>query len=182
MQWDGTKYAGFSTVKPWFRVNPNYHRINVAEQDRDPDSILNFYRRCLELRKNSETLIYGDYKEYYSMHPKLYMYERTYEGERVLVVCSFAKKDLKFSFPGVWKKAKRELLLSNYAEADVKGVSSQDSAPDTESEIVSSQNNNRGTESEIASSPDSTPDTRAERVLRPYEARVYVMRAEAASH
>jgi oligo-1,6-glucosidase len=167
MQWDGTKYAGFSTVKPWFRVNPNYHRINVAEQDRDPDSILNFYRRCLELRKNSETLIYGDYKEYYSMHPKLYMYERTYEGERVLVVCSFAKKNLKFSFPGVWKKGERELLLSNYEEADVKGVSSLDSAPDTESES--------------ASSPDSTPDTRAERVLRPYEARVYVMRTEAAS-
>jgi hypothetical protein len=96
------------------------------------------------------------------MHPKLYMYERTYEGERVLVVCSFAKKDLKFSFPGVWKKGERELLLSNYAEAE--SVSSMDSAPGTESESESSQNN--------------MLDTRAERVLRPYEARVYVLRTE----
>ena len=168
MQWDGTKYAGFSNVKPWFRVNPNYHRINVAEQDRDPDSILNFYRRCLELRKNSETLIYGDYKEYYSMHPKLYMYERTYEGERVLVVCSFAKKNLKFSFPGVWKKAKRELLLSNYEDRGAKSASSQ--------------GNDTTMGAESASSPESTHDARADRVLRPYEARVYVMRAEADSY
>ena len=130
------------------------------------------------------------------MHPKLYMYERTYEGERVLVVCSFAKKNLKFSFPGVWKKAQRELLLSNYAEAEVKSVSSLDSAPDTESERASfpdnacgmesesesSQGNNTAMGAKSASTPDSTPDTRSERVLRPYEARVYVMRAEAASH
>ena len=122
MQWDDTKYAGFSNVKPWFRVNPNYRRINVAAEEHDSDSILNFYRRCLEIRKNSETLIYGDYKEYYSMHPKLYMYERTYEGERVLVVCSFAKKNLKFKFPGAWKRAKRELLLSNYADAERESV------------------------------------------------------------
>jgi hypothetical protein len=138
------------------------------------------------------------------------MYERTYEGERVLVVCSFAKKNLRFSFPGVWKKGERELLLSNYAGADVKGVSSLDSAPDTESESASSpdntcgmesesassqgnntamgaksassQNNARGMESESTSSPENKPDTREERILRPYEARVYVLRAEAASY
>ncbi len=182
MQWDGTKYAGFSTGEPWFRVNPNYHRINVAEQDRDPDSILNFYRRCLELRKNSETLIYGDYKEYYSMHPKLYMYERTYEGERVLVVCSFAKKNLKFSFPGVWKKAQRELLLSNYADRGAESESSQGNDTAMGAESVSSQGNDTAVGAESESFPDSTPDTRAERVLRPYEARVYVLRAETASH
>jgi oligo-1,6-glucosidase len=178
MQWDGTKHAGFSAVKPWFRVNPNYHRINVAAEDRDPDSILNFYRRCLELRKKSETLIYGDYKEYYSMHPKLYMYERTYEGERVLVVCSFAKKNLRFSFPGVWKKAKKELLLCNYAVPEEERVSSSDSDFDIEAESMNSRTNASDTGAEIMSSADSKPDTRAERTLRPYVARVYALRAE----
>ena len=154
----------------------------MAEQDRDPDSILNFYRRCLELRKNSETLINGDYKEYYAMHPKLNMYERTYEGERVLVVCSFAKKNLKFSFPGVWKKAERELLLSNYANRGAESASSQGNDTAMGAESASSQGNDTAMGAESASSPDSTPDTRAERVLRPYEARVYVMRTEAASY
>ena len=85
----------------------------------------------------------------------------------MLVVCSFAKKNLKFSFPGVWKKAKRELLLSNYE--------------DRRAESASSQGNDTAMGAESASSPDSTHDMRADRVLRPYEARVYVMRTEAAS-
>ena len=98
------------------------------------------------------------------MNPKLYMYESTYDGERVLVVCKNKKKDLKFSFPGVWKKAKRELLLSNYEDRGAKSASSQ--------------GNDTAMGAESASTPDSMPDTRSDRVLRPYEARVYVLRTE----
>ena len=48
MQWSGERSnAGFSTAEPWFYVNPNYRKINAAEEEKDPDSILNFYRRCL---------------------------------------------------------------------------------------------------------------------------------------
>ena len=55
MQWSVASNAGFSSAQPWFAVNPNYTQINVEQEERDPDSILNFYRRCLALRKSSQT-------------------------------------------------------------------------------------------------------------------------------
>jgi oligo-1,6-glucosidase len=68
MQWDDSPHAGFSTVEPWFFVNSNYKKVNVAAEEKDDDSILNFYRRCIALRKSSETLIYGKYNEYFPKH------------------------------------------------------------------------------------------------------------------
>ena len=114
VQWTDGKYAGFSTAKPWFRVNPNYKRINAAAQEKDPDSILNFYRRCLALRKETETLIWGSYKEYFPRSRKHYVYERSYLGDRYLIVCSFAAKETKERLPADWAKAKKDLVLGNY--------------------------------------------------------------------
>ncbi len=51
MQWDATANAGFSTTKPWLKVNPNYITINVQQQEAQPDSVLNFYRQMIRLRK-----------------------------------------------------------------------------------------------------------------------------------
>lgn len=65
MQWTDGPNAGFTTGKPWFYVNPNYSYINAETEDRDPLSILNFYRRCLALRKRSKTLLWGTYREYF---------------------------------------------------------------------------------------------------------------------
>ncbi len=62
MQWTPEKYAGFSTNKPWFYINHNYKTVNVETEDKDPNSILNFYRKCLSLRKEHEWLIYGRYR------------------------------------------------------------------------------------------------------------------------
>ena len=59
VQWDNSKNAGFSEAKPWFYVNPNYKKVNAAAEEEDPNSILNFYRKCLALRKSTDTLIYG---------------------------------------------------------------------------------------------------------------------------
>ena len=61
MQWNASSNAGFSTVAPWLKVNPNYQVINVALQEGDPDSVLNFYRRLIALRKAEPALIYGRY-------------------------------------------------------------------------------------------------------------------------
>ena len=63
MQWNKGKHAGFSTVVPWFTLNPNYRKINAAEEEKDPDSILHFYRKCIALRKQNETLLFGSYRE-----------------------------------------------------------------------------------------------------------------------
>ena len=113
VQWNREKNAGFTTGEPWFFVNRDYKRINVEAEEQDPGSILNFYRKCLALRKSSETLIWGKYREYFPLSSRIYMYERSYEGERILVICSFSKNEERFRFPKGYN-GPGELLLDNY--------------------------------------------------------------------
>lgn len=114
VQWDSSENAGFTTGTPWFPVNPNYTQINVAAQLNDPDSVLNFYKKLLHLRKQHEVFIYGDYKEHYANSSSLYVYERNYEGRRLLVVCSFTEKPVRFTAPEGFDLSQGELLLQNY--------------------------------------------------------------------
>ncbi len=114
VQWNSAKYAGFSRVKPWFYVNPNYKDINVEAQENDKYSILNFYRKCLKLRKSTETLIYGEYREFYPNDKNIYMYERRLGNDRYLVVCSFSRIPVKIAVPGELAGLKRKLVLCNY--------------------------------------------------------------------
>ena len=85
----------------------------AAEQD-DPDSILNFYKKLLRFRKENEIVIYGSYKEYYPNSGELYVYEREYEGQRMLVVCSFTEKPVRFTAPEGMDLSKAQLVLQNY--------------------------------------------------------------------
>ena len=114
VQWDDSENAGFTTGTPWFPVNPNYHEINVAAEQDDPDSILNFYKKLLRFRKENEIVIYGSYKEYYPQSNELYVYEREYEGQRMLVVCSFTDKPVRFTAPEGMDLSKAKLVLQNY--------------------------------------------------------------------
>ena len=117
VQWSDAPNAGFTdAAEPWFYVNQNYREVNVAAQEGDPDSILNFYRRALALRRNSDTLLFGDYREWFPRSPKLYMYERSLAGERVLVVISFRHFDFRYQLPEGFPAEGCELLLSNYPE------------------------------------------------------------------
>ena len=117
MQWSAAAHAGFSTVEPWFYVNPNYATVNVAAEEEDPDSILNFYRRCLKLRKESQALLWGAYREYCRFSRKLYVYERRDKDERVLVICSFSDKPQGYRLPKDYVEKNAERLLCNYPEA-----------------------------------------------------------------
>ena len=116
MQWSGAPNAGFSEVQPWFHVNPNYPEVNVEREEGDPNSILNFYRRCLHLRKSSQTLLTGAYREHDPLNGKLYLYERYGGEERFLVVCSFSEKEEGFRFPKGFDGSGAELMLCNYPE------------------------------------------------------------------
>lgn len=115
VQWSGEKNAGFTTAdKPWFFINENYKEINVAAQENDPDSILNFYRKVIKFRKEHEVCIYGDYKEHLKESRELFVYERNYEGKRMLVICSFTEKPVYFKAPEGFDLKKGELALCNY--------------------------------------------------------------------
>ncbi|MCR5485002.1 MAG: alpha-glucosidase [Clostridiales bacterium] len=121
MQWSAEENAGFTTGTPWFSVNPNYTEINVEKADKDENSILNFYRKLLKFRKENELVIYGDYKEHYKESRQLYVYERNYEGKRLLVICSFTDKPVRFIPPKGFNLQNGKLVFQNYK--DISGSS-----------------------------------------------------------
>ena len=114
MQWSSEANAGFSTAAPWFYVNGNYHTINVRDEDADPDSILNFYRELIKFKKNTPAALYGTYRELMPESRELYVYEREYEGKRLMVVCSFTNKLVRFELPERYDLENAELALANY--------------------------------------------------------------------
>ncbi|HEY2648187.1 MAG TPA: alpha-glucosidase, partial [Puia sp.] len=71
-QWDGSLNAGFTTGTPWIAVNPNYKMINAEEEEKDPNSCLNYFRKLVKLRKNNPTLIYGRYELLDKNNPKVF--------------------------------------------------------------------------------------------------------------
>ena len=118
VQWSAEENAGFTTGKPWFYVNENYREINVADQETDENSVLNFYRKAIALRRELSCVRNGNYKEYGKMSSSLYTYSREDDKEKILVVCSFSKKNRKWKVPADFDISTSELLLANYDNLD----------------------------------------------------------------
>ena len=119
MQWDDTPNAGFTTGTPWFTVNPDYKEINVAEQEKDPESILNFYKKLIRLRKEYPIIVYGSYKMLYPTHETAFVYERTQDNEKLLIVCNFSAEGQELEAPKEFVENAAELLISNYPVAEI---------------------------------------------------------------
>ena len=117
VQWDDSENAGFTTGTPWFYVNQNYKTINVAQQEQDPDSILNFYKAAIRLRKALPVVRHGVYREHFRSSGKVYTYSRETDSEKLLVICSFTEKSAKCRFPKGFDPATAQLLLHNYPTA-----------------------------------------------------------------
>ena len=120
VQWDSSENAGFTTGTPWFYVNQNYKEINVSAQEADPDSLLNFYRKAITLRKSLKAVRFGSYKEYYPLDNKLYVYSRTTEDQKILVICSFSEKETKIRIPSGFDLSKAKLALCSEKNPDKK--------------------------------------------------------------
>lgn len=112
MQWAACEYAGFSSTKPWIFVNPNYVDINVEESIKDEDSILNYYKKLLRLRKSSDTIIYGSYEVLDIENPDTYTYIRKLDKEEILVMANFTNTDSPTQIPKGFEKG--EVFISNY--------------------------------------------------------------------
>lgn len=117
MQWDDSDYAGFSTAAPWIEVNPNYKKINTESQINDKNSIFNFYKKIIRLRKNNDTILYGKYELLNKESEELFVYTREYKAEKLLVICNWTDKEQNYSLPYEWVTAKKSLLISNYEES-----------------------------------------------------------------
>ena len=117
MQWDGSENAGFTEGEPWFYVNLNYPEINVSAQEDDPDSLLNFYREAVRLRRELPVVRYGEFRQYYPLSNKLFVYERRSKAQRLLVICSYTKESVKFQAPKGYDLKKGQLLLHSHGDA-----------------------------------------------------------------
>ena len=117
MQWTDGPNAGFSTGKPWFYVNGNYKEVNVARSEADPDSLLNFYRRAIALRKALPVVREGAYREFDALSGKRYVYAREGARQRLLVVCSFSASAQRFRAPAGFDLSRARLVLQSRAEA-----------------------------------------------------------------
>lgn len=121
VQWTDGKNAGFTTGKPWFYINPNYKEVNAEKELSDPNSLLNFYKKLIRFRKENEIVLKGDYKEYYANSKNLYVYERTYNNQRMLVICSFTEKGVAFEAPEGYDLSKGVKVLGNYESDHICG-------------------------------------------------------------
>jgi len=114
MQWNTERNAGFSTGTPWMKVNPNYVDINVEEQKSDKNSVLNFYKQLIKIRKQHDVLVYGTYKLLAEEDSAIYAYTRTLEGKTAVVICNMSPKNQTFEFPSESSFVNREVLIHNY--------------------------------------------------------------------
>ena len=111
MQWDASENAGFTTGTPWIAVNPNYKKINVADQLKREDSVFHYYQKLIRLRKENEIIVYGNYELLLPEYENIFAYTRSLDGKKLLTVCNFSKSEQKFDFSG-YENAK--ILISNY--------------------------------------------------------------------
>ncbi|HRJ29428.1 MAG TPA: alpha-glucosidase [Cyclobacteriaceae bacterium] len=101
MQWDETLNAGFTSATPWLPANPNHVTLNVKQQQEDPNSVLNHFRKLTALRKAEPVLVYGAYDIVQREHPTVYAYTRTLEDRKVLVLLNFSVSESKIDLPQI---------------------------------------------------------------------------------
>ena len=110
MQWTADEGAGFTSGKPWLKINPNYKEVNVEKDLSDSDGIIAFFKRINALRKSSEVLLFGDFTELCATK-YIYAYKRSYNGKTLIAVFNFSTTERKLPFDVVG-----ELIISNYRD------------------------------------------------------------------
>lgn len=114
MQWNNDINAGFSTAKPWLKVNPNYTEINVQAALNEPDSVFFHYQKLIKLRKEQPIMTYGQYIPLLEDHPDVFAYLRAQDDARVIVINNFSKKKVTVSLPAEVQNIQGQCLISNY--------------------------------------------------------------------
>lgn len=113
-QWNDSTNAGFTSGTPWIKVNPNYKTVNVAVEEKDPESELSYFKQMVALRKSSPVLIYGDYKVLDVENPDVYCYTRMQGAAKMLVVLNFSTKSISYLLDKNINAAGARMLMNNY--------------------------------------------------------------------
>ncbi len=117
VQWNDSHNAGFTTGTPWMKVNPNYKEINVKEALQNRDSIYYYYKKLIQLRKENEVSVYGDFVDHSKNDEKLYMYTRSYEGRTWLIMLNHSDGDYSLELSDEFSGNKK-LVIGNYPDVD----------------------------------------------------------------
>ncbi len=99
MQWDDSPNAGFTDANPWLPVNPNFPRVNVADQKKDPQSLYHFYRRLIKFRNSSNALQSGIIRFTNPSNSSVLAYQRKVPGENLLILINFSSRDQPVELP-----------------------------------------------------------------------------------
>lgn len=119
MQWNQNKNGGFSDHEPWFPVNPNYQQINVAEQQDNPNSILNFYKAMIQLKKSDDVYTYGTFDLIDANNEQVFAYTRTLEDKQVLIVGNLTNQVSSLNIPDYFSYNSDEVLIHNYRDQSI---------------------------------------------------------------
>ena len=114
MQWDASPNAGFTEGEPWIMVNPNYGEINAADQIGRDDSVFSFYKELVKLRKEKPVVVNGEYRLLDPESEDVFVYERSFHEEHLLVVCSFSEKELLWRLPEEMAGQAAKRVIGNY--------------------------------------------------------------------
>ncbi|MBQ8054444.1 MAG: alpha,alpha-phosphotrehalase [Lachnospiraceae bacterium] len=114
MQWDGSELVGFTTGEPWLSIPANHSYINVESEEKDDDSILAYYKKLVQLRKDHEIIADGDIRFLETGTDDVIAYERTLGDEKLTVYCNLRGTEVPAAYP-----AKGDILICNYAVEDV---------------------------------------------------------------
>ncbi len=128
-QWNDSVNAGFTRGSPWIKVNPDYTTVNAAAQEKDSNSVLNYFRKMVKLRKENEVLIYGLYTLLDKNNPDVYAYTRELNarpddpvgrGKKFLVLLNFKSKSASVNTEGI-DLGKAKILIGNYTSPSANG-------------------------------------------------------------
>lgn len=108
-QWDNSENAGFTTGKPWLKVNPEYTQINLATERKDPNGIFAWYQKLIQMRKDYPAILDGDLEFLLEEHPQLVVYLRSCEEQTLLVVVNMGSEHVTAQLPEqittqIWKR------------------------------------------------------------------------------
>lgn len=116
MQWNSGEYAGFSDREPWIGIPANHTLINVEDEDGDPDSILNYYRKLTALRKRYPIIQEGMIEFLYEDQEEVFAYRRTRNGQELIVLNNFFGKEV--TLQKELSHAGYRRLIGNYPQED----------------------------------------------------------------
>lgn len=116
-QWNSEKNAGFTSGKPWIKVNPRYTEINLEADRKNPDSIFAYYRALSDIRREHPAIIDGMLEFYLEDHPEIIMYTRKCARETLLVIANYSEKQISLDLPQSLRTGYWSRILSNYSNS-----------------------------------------------------------------